>query len=438
MSSSTTAEQPVGLGALPRWRLLAYALPGMVLAALGLPVMVLLPTAYAEDFGLGLSRAAIALLAARLFDVASDPLIGWLCDRSPGGRRLWLAGGLPLILFAGWHLFRPALPVSMLGLAGWSILFSLGITAVTVPYQAWGVDMSQDDHQRSVIASWREGFGLIGVLTAMVSYSLGSGDTADRLGHFFPPIALLLSVAFAAAVTLVREPPPARLQRQGPVVVRPPLVRNRPFFRLFLAQSINALANGLPATLFLPFVEHVLGKRDSAGPMLLIYFSASIIGIPLWWKIGKRMQKYRAWRLSLTLTSLAFAPTLLLGNNDLLPFAVICVLTGLGLAGDLALPAAILAETVHDEQQVTQRSSAGFYVSLWALCAKLGLAFAVGISFPLLNLAGLDSASQGSLANHSLSLLYAGLPILLKLLAVWLLAGLFPQPAPTTRLQTEG
>jgi len=90
MSRSTIPEN------LPRWRLLAYALPGMLLASLGLPVMVLLPTAYAEDFGLGLARAAVALLAARLVDVAADPLIGWCCDRSPGGRKIWFAAGLPL------------------------------------------------------------------------------------------------------------------------------------------------------------------------------------------------------------------------------------------------------------------------------------------------------------------------------------------------------
>lgn len=431
MSPSTTPDSTT----LPRWRLFLYALPSLALAALGLPVMVLLPTAYAEDFGLGLSGAALALLAARLVDVASDPLIGWWCDRAKGGRKIWLAFGLPLILFAGWHLFHPDLPATIFGLCLWSVLFSLGITAVTVPYQAWGVDLSRDDHQRSVIASWREGSGLIGVLAAMVTYALSAGDTAERLARFFPPVALILALAFLAAGLLVPE------QRKSVAVAasidhaaRPSWFANRSFLRLLLAQSINALANGLPATLFLPFVEHILGRRDAAGPLLLIYFSASILGIPLWWKIGKRMRKDRAWRLSLTLTSLAFLPTLLLGEGDFIAFAVICLLTGIGLAGDLALPAAILAETVHDEAAQTQNSQAGFYVSLWALCGKLGLALAVGVAFPLLSLAGHGSLADG---DHTLSLLYAGLPVLLKLLAVWLLAGFFAQPSGITPLPNE-
>jgi len=419
MSPSTIAE------ALPRWRLLLYASPSMLLAALGLPVMVLLPAAYAEDFGLGLARAATALLIARLFDVAIDPLVGWLSDRLPGGRRQWLMLGLPLVIAAGWQLFRPTLPVSTLALAAWSILFSLGVTLVTVPYQAWGVELSRDDRQRLVIASWREGLGLIGVLTAMVAYSLSSGDTGQRLAGFFPPVALMLCVALLAAVAIVPEP---RRQRPSPgaaIASLAPLLHNRPFCRLLLAQSINALANGLPATLFLPFVSYRLHRPDAVGPLLLLYFGASICGIPLWWKVARHLPKRRAWRISLTLTALAFAPTLMLGGNDLPAFAAICLLTVLGLAGDLALPAAILAETVHDQQRALGRSPAGLFVSLWALCGKLALALAVGIAFPLLQAGGMTAEGGG---EQILTLLYAGLPILLKLLAVWILAAA-PQPS---------
>ena len=57
-----------------------YGLPGLPLAALGLPLYIYLPTFYAEQLGLGLAAVGAALLIARVSDVITDPLIGLLSD----------------------------------------------------------------------------------------------------------------------------------------------------------------------------------------------------------------------------------------------------------------------------------------------------------------------------------------------------------------------
>jgi Na+/melibiose symporter-like transporter len=68
-----------------------------------------------------------------------------------------------------------------------------------------------------------------------------------------------------------------------------------------------------------------------------------------------------------------------------------------------------------------QRS--GLYVSLWALATKLALALAVGTAFPLLALAGYDpgAGEHSEMGLTVLGLLYAALPVLLKLVAVGLM-----------------
>lgn len=402
---------------IPRFRLLAYTLPALPLAALGIPVHVHLPTFYAEDMGLGLAATGTALLVARLFDVAVDPLIGLACDR--WRRRLWLMMGVPLLVAAGWQLFLPPDGVTAVHLMVWSAIFYLGLTLVLVPYQAWGAELSPDYGERSRIAGWREGFALVGVLAAIAGPAVMSLSRPETMAGFFPPAAFLLVVTVIAAVATVSEAPRITVFGQGSFASALPLARNRPFRRLILAQGLNAIANALPATLFLLFVGDGLGRPDLAGPLLLVYFLAAIGGIAPWLAVARRMGKHRAWRLSLALTALAFLPIPFLNPNDWVAFAVICVLTGLGLAADLALPPAILADVVDEHEADGGGQRAGLYVALWSLTGKVALAVAVGFAFPILDFSGFVPSAVN--AGHSLlilALLYAGLPVLLKLGAV--------------------
>ena len=80
---------------LDRTTLLAYALPGFILAIPTIPIYIYLPALYGTTFGLGLALTGGVLFAARLFDVVTDPIIGRVSDtlRWSAGRRK------PLIIF---------------------------------------------------------------------------------------------------------------------------------------------------------------------------------------------------------------------------------------------------------------------------------------------------------------------------------------------------
>ena len=66
---------------LPRLLLITYALPALPLAALTLPLYIIVPTFYSETLGLSLASVGAALLVVRIFDAVNDPVIGWLADR---------------------------------------------------------------------------------------------------------------------------------------------------------------------------------------------------------------------------------------------------------------------------------------------------------------------------------------------------------------------
>src|SRR5690606_2553121 len=70
------------------------------------------------------------------------------------------------------------------------------------------------------------------------------------------------------------------------------------------------------------------------------------------------------------------------------------------------------------------RGRAGLFFALWGMATKLALALAVGLSFPLLGLAGYD-AGQGEMPPEALTMLavlYGVAPVAFKLAALGLMS----------------
>ncbi|MDX1454806.1 MAG: MFS transporter [Gammaproteobacteria bacterium] len=410
-------------------QLLAYGLLGLPLAALGLPLYVYLPTFYADDLALSLSAVGGVLLAARLVDMVTDPLVGVGSDLFPTrwGRRLpWLLVGAPLLMLGGWQLFVPPAEVGIHYLLGWSLLTYLGWTLVILPYTALGAELSADYHQRSRITASREGFVILGTLLAVGLPGLLEYQGETRAAALEALAWVLVTVIPVAALLLVfgvgepagekREPPP---WRDGLKILK----QNLPFRRLLAAFLLNSLANGLPASLFLLFVTHVLQQQEWSGIYLAVYFLAGVLTLPVWLKLAQRFGKHRVWVASMIWASLIFAWVPFLGAGDAWAFMVICVLSGASLGVDQAIPASIQADVIDEDTASGGGGRAGLYFGLWSMATKLSLALAVGVAFPLLELAGFDASADSNDAQSllALALLYGGLPVAFKLVAMLLL-----------------
>ncbi|MCC4246390.1 MFS transporter [Stappia indica] len=413
----------------PSWgQLAAYAGPALPLAALTLPLYVILPSYYAGAIGLPLAQVGFILLIVRLADAISDPLVGLAADRFHpplGRRRGWLAlAALPAAL-AAFMILTPPDGAGWVYLLGWGLALSLGYTAAIIPYTAWGAELADDYHGRSRVAGAREGMVLVGTLVAISVPALveasGAGNQGDALAVLAWLVALALPLTVMLAIRALPEPAePARALpglRQGLAH----LAANRPFVRLLIAFVVNGFANGLPATLFLFFVARVLEAPQMQGPFLFLYFFCGIAGVPLWIAVSKRLGKHRSWSFAMLGACAIFALVPLLGPGDLVGFAAICVLTGLALGADLALPSAIQADVIDVDRLATGSRRSGLYFALWGLATKLSLALAVGLAFPLLDLAGFAAEGTGDGGLVMLVALYALVPVALKLVAIALM-----------------
>jgi glycoside/pentoside/hexuronide:cation symporter, GPH family len=411
---------------LPAWRLAAYGLVALPLAALTLPLYLVVPTFYAEALGVPLASIGAILLAVRIFDALNDPVIGWLADAWPSRnrRKVWIAlFALPLSL-AAYALFWPPANATGAWLAITAALLSLGYTAMVLPLWAWGAELSDDYHERSRIAAWREGFVIVGTVIAIaLPFTIGWKDAAAFHGLALVAVFVVVALPLCTGLTLWAVPEPiTRAHSHMSVAAALTAMRqNRHFTRLLSAFLINSLANALPATLFLLFVGQRLGAEDWRGGLLVTYFLSAIAGMPLWNLVSKRNSKHRAWCIAMLASCAVFMPAAFLGQGDVVAFAVICVASGLCLGADLVLPSSMQADVIESDRIESGTSRSAFFYAAWSLTSKLALALAVGLAFPLLQGFGLDAADpskSSALSLDVLALLYAAAPVALKLVAI--------------------
>lgn len=432
---------------MKRTLLAAYGAPAIALAILLLPPYVFIPAFYTQTLGLPLAWVGYIIVLSRVFDAFIDPLIGHFSDVTTsrfGRRKPWILAGTPIAIVAVVALFAPPAQPSLVYFAIAMFTLALAWTMIVLPYNAWGAELSGDYNERTTITGVREGIGLFGTLIAASAptalTAMGYADPRVHMMALAAVIVLLIVPTVTWCLLAVPEHRPVSRQqlpwRQGIAAI----AANAPFRRLILAYVLNAFANGLPATLFVLFVSHVIGDASIYGPLLLAYFLAGLIAIPFWSLLSKRIGKHRTWVIAMVLACTAFAFTpFVVGEGDVIPFLIISIISGIGVGADLVLPAAIQADVVDADIAATGEQRTGLFFALWALATKLSLALSA-LALPILAFWNFDAtalAPTGQSLNSPaslmvLTLLYAGLPIIIKLAAVSLMWN-FPLDAEKQR-----
>lgn len=424
-----------------------YGLLGLPLAFVALPLYVLLPNHYAREFAVPLAWLGAVLLGARLFDAVIDPLLGRWSDRlfARSTRAvLGVGAAAGLLLLAGFvMLFFPP-PVVRSTQTGLLVYASLMLvityaaySLLSVMHQAWAAMHGGTEAQRSRIVAWREGLGLLGVVTASVL------PTVAGLGVTSAVFGVCLAVGWWAWTRSAAPQPQTASHAQatsGAWLWRP--LANPAFRRLLAVFVLNGIASAVPATLVLFFVQDRLQAPASMEPAFLgTYFVAAAASIPVWLAVVRRIGLARTWLAGMLLAIAVFVWASQLGAGDAWAFVVVCALSGVALGTDLAMPGALLAGVI--AQGGDRGQAEGAYFGWWNFAIKLNLALAAGLALPLLGLFGYEPGTRDPQALQALTWAYCLLPCALKLLAAAGLYGLVirapssPEPSPLHSLQKD-
>jgi glycoside/pentoside/hexuronide:cation symporter, GPH family len=405
---------------MPLQAVLSYGLLGLPLAMVALPIYVFIPQFYSQRAGLSLSLIGAVLLAARIMDAFIDPLLGWWIERGGNAYARYVLAALPLLLAGFAALFHPPALAGAPALAwflGSLMLVYLGFSLATIAHQSWGAALTYAcaPDQRARVTAVREGCGLVGVILAAA--------LAGALGWL--TLAFCLTLLASAALLLLAAPRPLPVTAVFRAGAAPrgifegmftPL-RDARFRALFAVLMVNGIGAAIPATLFLFFTEDRLRLGQFSGAFLVLYFGAAALSMPLWVALARRFGEARSWVAGMLLSALVFVWAYWLGAGAVLGFGAICLLSGLTLGADLALPPALLAGVIGQAGHGGQREAA--YFGLWNWGVQLTLALAAGIALPLLGWLGYVPGGQAG--TGALAASYALLPCALKLMAAAML-----------------
>ena len=396
-------------------RLWPWSLYAAMIAAAGLPIYIHAPKFYVDIYGVSLASLGLVLGVLRLIDVVQDPALGWLAERSRHRRGAMVAVAAALMALSMAALLAvppPTAPLLWFALT-LLVLFS-AFSFLTICFYAQGVafapTLGPKGHLQ--LAGWREGGALIGISLAAVAPVALTPLTGHPFATFAWGFAALALIATLAMRGQWGAAPLTGAPGFGPVL------RDRMARRLLILSLVNGAPVAVTSTLFLFFVESRLAAPGWEGPLLLLFFLAAALSTQVWSRAATTHGAKPVLLAGMTLATLSFAFALTLGSGDTLAFAVICLASGAALGADMVLLPAIFARHLAGRFPGAEALAFG----LWSFASKLALALAAVTLLPLLDTGGFTAGAQNTDAALSLlTLLYAGLPCLLKLAAIALL-----------------
>jgi GPH family glycoside/pentoside/hexuronide:cation symporter len=412
----------------------AYAAPAFALAVVGIPVYVYIPKFYTDVVGVPIITLGYLIMAVRLFDAVTDPLIGLFSDRTNtpyGRRRPYIAVGSLALALSLYFLFNPPHETFSFETMWFGVfIFALFLfwTVCAVPYESLGPEITFDYDERTTLFGMRDGALIAGTLVAATSPALVSGvfgipatNEGERTKFFWISVIygpLLVGLCWWCVLTIQER---AHADSSSAPNLSPGISwiwRNRPFTILLLSYTVSAFGSNLPATLILYYVEYVL-QSSKADLFLVLYFVAGVVFLPAWILLARRLGKKLTWIGSMLVNTGAFMGVFFLGPGDEKIYGVLVVLSGIGLGATLAIPSAMQADVIDYDELLSGRRREGQYIGIWSISKKLAAALGVGVALTALGSSGYEPKTpQPEAVQLTLRVLYALVPSICNFLSI--------------------
>ncbi len=368
---------------------------GFGVPGLGAGYMYLMMSLYVMKFATDVLLIAPAIMglifsASRIWDAVSDPIVGYLSDRTRlryGRRRSWILGSTLPIGAAFIMVFAPPENLTGAGLAIWMgvavIGFYSAMTVFFVPHLSLGAELSSSYHERSRLFGVRHGFYTFGSILSLITFYLlisAEQEGRDVVRDVAYDLALLASgvmvLLILVSVGQLKEKP----EYQGRVNANPfhafrDVWRNPHARLLIIVTFIENVGSAAIGALTLYVTQYVIGAPLWAPVIILCYMVPSSLSVPLWLPLSRRFGKVRLWLFSMLLTGFSFGSMFLLPwlGDVSVKIAYICVaafFAGLAAGCGGTLSPSIQGDVIDYDEMVTGERKEGSYFAAWNFVYK--------------------------------------------------------------------
>lgn len=385
----TTGERPPTL-----LQLILFGFPALPHSFIALPLNIVIPAFYAANTSVTLVQIAAVTSLTRIFDAFTDPLIGFLSDRTKtrlGRRKPWVMAGTFLCAVSIFFLFQPPRTAGVAYFATWSFLIYFGFTLFEIPRGAWSSELNRDYFQRARIQTYVGMFNIAGSVifwvVPLALFAVGITHTTAITGTSLAGIAWLYALLMPACMILAAIYVSNGLELSGaPSTLRQlatSLRRNKPLWAYFGVISAWGIGQGAYLSVILIFLTYYMGLGAFFPYLMISFFIVQMVALPVWMPVTKRIGKHRTWALAMALDVLTRPLILLLvpGPQAAIPMLILSSLSAFLSAPCNIAPPSVLGDVIDYDILKTRANKAGNFFAINTLLIKATMALGSGAAF---------------------------------------------------------
>ena len=386
--------------------------------------------------GIASALAGAAILLGKVWDAVTDPMVGFISDRtrSRWGRRrpYFLFGALPLLL-ASWYFFSAPdfagnQTLGFLWVTVVLCLLNTAYTVVNIPYGSLTPDLTKDFKERTTLNGYRFSFAVIGTI-------LGAGIVLPIVNLVGDPhkgfsvVGLLFGVLMAGTILTVffnvRESAASQAERPRekffPTFLA--VFKNSTYMRLAVVYTMNLTGITFVQTMLVYYFKYIYQNEDMTTVALLLLLGVAMVCVPISVLVAKKLGKKRTYQLALGILTISCLGIFFFSHTLGMNFTLgLMVFGGVGIGFGYVPPFAMLPDVVEVDAVQTKNRKEGAYYGMWTFFSKIGVALAAALAGVFLGFAGFvaNVAEQTGATIFTIRLLIGPVPAIIFLVGILL------------------
>jgi len=359
---------------------------------------------YTDVYGISAAAAGTIMLIARFWDMAIDPVIGVISDRTNTRwgkfRPYILFGAIPYAVLAILTFTKPDFGErgKILYAGATYILLMTAYAAINLPYSALGAVMTDDTYERAGLNTYRFIAGFTGqfVVTGLaltLAEFFGGGDKAQGFQYTVLLFAGLSLIFFFITFKTTRErvhPPKEQVNSLKEDVGN--LFKNKAWIVLALVGIISFIMFAMQNAAIAYYFKYYLGRENNVQLFNVIGTLALIVALPLSKPLAKRFGNKNVFIGSSLISGLFFILIYLPGVTNLTTIYIFNIIAKMAYAPAVPLLWTMIADSADYGEWTTGRRATGLYFSAAVFAQKAGWGIGAAI-------AGWILAASGFVAN---------------------------------------
>jgi GPH family glycoside/pentoside/hexuronide:cation symporter len=342
--------------------------------------------------GLPATLAGAALMIGKIVDAITDPLVGFLSDRTRtrwGRRRPWFfTAAIPLgaavaFLFTNPHIADKNM-LFIWAAVTYSVVCTI-YTCVNIPYNSLTPELTKDFNERTSLNGYRNMFSVVGTLigagAAMMIVKMftpeGSVDQSNGFTMMGVIFGSLMTITALIAFFAVKEPPlPKEVKTENILKSYFHVLKNKPFRLILIPFMMNIIGVTIVTGTLKYYFDYV--KKDASMDIaMLILLVTAMASMPLMVLLSKRIGKKNTYITGMSLLAATVIMIFLFGRTfEPVGMYILMFFAGVGLSTNYVMPWSIIPDTVEDDYAEHGIRREGIFYGIWTFGIKLGQAFA--------------------------------------------------------------